>query len=274
MPRNGSGTYSVPTTFVANTPALAADVNTNFTDVATALTASLAIDGQSAMTGQFKAADGSITAPGVSFSSDTNTGFYRSASGVIRASCDGTNALTIAAATVTVPVNLAVTGTTTFTGAVTGAIPAGIIAMWSGTVATIPSGWLLCDGTNSTPDLRNRFIIGANTDTTGVATTAVTGAATSSGGSKDAVNVSHTHTATSVVTDPGHAHGVLPEGAGTSAGSGNYLTGATNNAAYGNLDTGSNTTGITVATSNSTEGSSGTNANLPPYYALAFIMKS
>ncbi len=76
--------------------------------------------------------------------------------------------------------------------------------MWSGTIATIPSGWVLCDGNNSTPDLRNRFIIGANADDAGVAKTNVTGSATQTGGSKDAIVVSHTHTAT--VTDPGHTH--------------------------------------------------------------------
>lgn len=43
-----------------------------------------------------------------------------------------------------------------------GGIPAGVIVMWSGAVAAIPSGWLLCDGTNSTPDLRDRFIVGAS----------------------------------------------------------------------------------------------------------------
>lgn len=37
----------------------------------------------------------------------------------------------------------------------------GIIALWSGAVADIPIGWVLCDGTNGTPDLRNRFIVGA-----------------------------------------------------------------------------------------------------------------
>jgi len=33
--------------------------------------------------------------------------------------------------------------------------------MWKGTVGTIPSGWVLCDGNNGTPDLRSRFIVGA-----------------------------------------------------------------------------------------------------------------
>ena len=40
-------------------------------------------------------------------------------------------------------------------------VQSGTIAMWSGLIANIPDGWFLCDGTNSTPDLRNRFIKGA-----------------------------------------------------------------------------------------------------------------
>jgi hypothetical protein len=147
--------------------------------------------------------------------------------------------------------------------------PSGGIIMWSGTIATIPSGWLLCNGASGTPDLRNRFVIGAFSDTTGVAYTTITGANTQTGGSKDAIVVSHTHTATSTVTDPGHSHlydadsgnrnSYGPNGGGVA-----YVPGQTN----------TSTTGITVATSNSTEGASGTNANLVPYYALAFIMKS
>jgi hypothetical protein len=43
----------------------------------------------------------------------------------------------------------------------TTALPTGVIVMWSGSIATIPTGWALCDGTNDTPDLRDRFIIGA-----------------------------------------------------------------------------------------------------------------
>lgn len=39
----------------------------------------------------------------------------------------------------------------------------GIITLWSGAIVDIPYGWRLCDGTNGTPDLNNRFIIGAGT---------------------------------------------------------------------------------------------------------------
>ncbi len=173
----------------------------------------------------------------------------------------------------TVGGNLSVTGTTTLTGTtaaptvsasddstkiattafVRDIVPTGVIVMWSGSVATIPSGWLLCDGTNSTPDLRNRFIVGAGS------TYSVAG----TGGSADAIVVSHTHT----LTDPGHAHSYnrdaldLLDGGPFTRRSG---TGADAN------NTSTATTGITIAST----GSSGTNANLPPYYALAYIMKS
>ena len=145
------------------------------------------------------------------------------------------------------------------------AIPTGVITMWSGSIATIPAGWYLCNGSNSTPDLRNQFIIGAYSDDAGVAKTTITGSATQTGGSKDAIVVSHTHTAT--VTDPGHTHNVnyvaqLAGGGGGGNPAGSGSTAATSSAV----------TGISV--SNSTTGSSGTNANLVPYYALAFIMKA
>ena len=143
----------------------------------------------------------------------------------------------------------------------------GMIMMWSGSVATIPSGWLLCDGANSTPDLRDRFVIGARQDDSGVAKTNVTGSLTQTGGTKDAIVVSHTHTAT--VTDPGHFHAVPESTQLLNSGNG-FATGVT--ATARTVNSASKTTGITVA--NSTEGSSGTNQNLPPYYALAFIMKS
>ena len=133
---------------------------------------------------------------------------------------------------------------------------AGMIMLWSGSSASIPSGWLLCDGSSSTPDLRNRFVVGA-TSTYAVGAT---------GGSADAIVVSHTHTAT--VTDPGHLHTYLfPTSIGL-AGGGNSLL--ANSGSSQNTSTAS--TGITV--SNSTTGSSGTNANLPPYYALCYIMKA
>ena len=82
------------------------------------------------------------------------------------------------------------------------------------------------------------------------------------GGSKDAVVVSHTHTATSTVTDPGHNHTYIASTIGGTGG----LT-ATNDAAP-ILNTSTSTTGITVATSVASTGSSGTNANVQPYITV------
>ena len=88
--------------------------------------------------------------------------------------------------------------------------------------------------------------------------------AAATGGSADAVVVSHTHTATSVVTDAGHTHN-LP--GSTSSGGINQTQIGVNSTAV-NATSASATTGITVATTNSTEGVSGTNANLQPYVVV------
>jgi microcystin-dependent protein len=138
-------------------------------------------------------------------------------------------------------------------------VPIGGIIMWSG--ITVPTGWSLCNGANGTPNLQNRFVIGAGS---GYAVGAT-------GGSADATLVSHSHTATSTVTDPGHTHPYLDRiNEGTTEGN---VNGRNSGGSDASRTTSSSTTGITVATSISTEGSAATNANLPPYYALAFIMR-
>jgi hypothetical protein len=140
-------------------------------------------------------------------------------------------------------------------------IPTGMISLWYGSIGSVPVGWYLCDGTNGTPDLRDKFIVGAGS-TYSVAAT---------GGSKDAIVVTHTHTATSVVTDNGHDHdfrrgsGSISDGV-YGAGFSSFTTSS--------LQIENATTGITVATTNASSGTSGTGANLPPYYALAYVMKS
>jgi hypothetical protein len=73
----------------------------------------------------------------------------------------------------------------------------GVIVMWSGAIAEVPPGWGLCDGSQGTPDLRDRFVVGARVDVSGVAKCTLTGAPTQSGGS-----VTHTHT----FTTDGHTH--------------------------------------------------------------------
>ena len=138
------------------------------------------------------------------------------------------------------------------------AVPSGCILLWSGSTGSVPSGWYLCDGTNGTPDLRNSFIVGAGN----------TYAVGATGGSADAIVVTHTHTATSVVTDPGHLHNV---GASVNGQPGSYGNYAGNTST---IQSATATTGITVATSNASAGTSGTGQNLPPYYALAYIQKT
>jgi hypothetical protein len=147
-------------------------------------------------------------------------------------------------------------------------IPTGLISMWSGSVLNIPSGWLLCDGTSGTPDLRDRFVVGAGS-------TYLPG---TSGGSANAVVVSHNHTATSTVTDPGHTHATTFNQTSKGQNATPYMLsnpfiGENLNGSVA-LATNSNVTGITVATTVVAAGVSGVNANLPPYYALAYIMKT
>ncbi len=110
-------------------------------------------------------------------------------------------------------------------------LPTGIITLWYGSIASIPAGWVICDGNNGTPNLKNKFIVGAG-DTYAVDDT---------GGA-----VNHNHG----FTGDGHTHDI-EFGAFMDAGSGFSLT-----------------TNSVNATGTTDNGSS-----LPPYHALAYIMK-
>ena len=154
----------------------------------------------------------------------------------------------------------------------------GMIMLWSGSEASIPSGWVLCDGTNSTPDLRNRFVVGAG-DTYSVDGT---------GGSADAVIPSHTHTGTATVSER-YLQTVryVRQPPSPSEVTGIRDVNMTNNGTFTTLynvgrDDGGgrgmafktnvrNTSGNFTTAST---GVSGTGANIPPYYALAYIMKT
>jgi microcystin-dependent protein len=161
-------------------------------------------------------------------------------------------------------------GGTTYNAALSNILPRGLISMWYGSLATIPTGWALCNGSNGTPDLRNQFVIGASVDVSGQSQTGITGANTKTGGTKDAIVVSHTHD----ITDNGHNHtGALPNGSiwfqrYTVEGS-NRWPSEGSPGAFADRLTGTTKTGVTI----NSQGSSGTNQNLPPYYALAYIMK-
>jgi len=136
-------------------------------------------------------------------------------------------------------------------------VPAGFIGLWSGAANAIPTGWLLCNGANGTPNLVDRFVVGAGTSTPAVGAT---------GGSKDTIVVSHSH----AVTDPGHDHtNPIFTSSGVLGGNRSFHGSAYDS--YGTTKaTNRSTTGISIAAT----GAAGTNANLPPYYALCYIMKT
>lgn len=155
----------------------------------------------------------------------------------------------------------------------TGTVPIGGIILWSGSVAQINNlpGWALCNGSNGTPNLIDRFVVGASNSTGDNTYPGLSPNAT--GGSADAIVVNHAHNVSSTgrlsLNDPGHDHsGVINDSA--TAGDG---PDAPNDADYTRL-TLPNTTGITISGGTEFEGVSGTNANLPPYYALAYIMRT
>jgi hypothetical protein len=147
-------------------------------------------------------------------------------------------------------------------------IPAGGIFLWSGSIGSIPAGYVLCNGLNGTPDLRDRFVVGAGS----------TYAVNATGGSANAVVVSHTHSAS--VTDPGHQHAYRLDVNGASiafVGNQGNLGGATlpeGTGTQASISTSTQTSTTSISVSNASAGVSGTNANLPPYYALCYIMKT
>jgi microcystin-dependent protein len=147
-----------------------------------------------------------------------------------------------------------------------GLVPSGAILLWSGSVATIPSGWFICDGTNGTPNLTGRFVVHADADSGGTYDVGDTG------GSADAIAVAHTHTYSGTTNTTGaHTHtyqmkvstgGFVDGGDPLNLGLANYNTSSAGDHSH-------TFSGTTAST-----GSSGTGANLPPYYALAYIMKA
>ena len=122
-------------------------------------------------------------------------------------------------------------------------IPAGMIMIWSGAANAIPSGFTLCDGNNSTPDLRDRFVVAAqNSYSVGN-----TGGATSG---SDTVNISFSVSGTT-------------GGPSTTGAAGGFQTsiGARENHTHSFSGSGSDSDTVTIAT-------------LPPYYALCYVMKT
>jgi len=152
--------------------------------------------------------------------------------------------------------------TTAFVQNIAGtSFPSGGIIMWNGSVGSIPAGWYLCNGSNGTPDLRDRFVVGAGS----------TYAVNATGGSANATLVSHDHTFSATTSNVGDHDHSLPGTSTSSGGSGAFEnrapTGSKQSGGAGSHD-------HTVSGTTSSNGSSGTNANLPPYFALCYIMKA
>lgn len=137
MSRNGSGTYSVVNTFVAGTTITASDHNENWSDIGTEITNSVAVDGQSTMTGALKAASGTVALPGLAFGADTDSGLYRIGANNIGVAANGAKVLDIATT------GLDVVGAITNNGGDALTIVAEI-KIYAGSSA--PTGWLLCYG--------------------------------------------------------------------------------------------------------------------------------
>ena len=147
---------------------------------------------------------------------------------------------------------------------------------------------MLCNGSGSTPDLRNKFVIGAHSDSGGSAKTTVTGSSTLSGGSKDATLVTHSHTINnhthsfSGSGSSSHSHGIPKGQGGSQANIANYVPSPRVENVQASFSTDNATISISVSgttgnpsdTGTNAQGSSATNANLPPYYALCYIMKT
>ncbi len=142
--------------------------------------------------------------------------------------------------------------------------PKGMIMMWNGSANAIPQGWAFCDGTNGTPDLRGRFILGANlTDWSTVKDPSLSVNRPDQKGGSETVALTleqmprHRHA--NVVRDIGYYGGQMASGASFSANPNRNsdFTGGTSPAS-----------GVTDA-----EGPGQAHNNMPPYYVLSYIMK-
>ena len=184
-------------------------------------------------------------------------------------------------------------------------VPSGIIAVWSGSEGSIPSGWYLCNGSNGTPDLRNRFIVGAGSGSsysvgnTGGSNTVTLSTSQIPAHSHTTNNHSHNasvsdpgHGHSVSVSDPGHSHNTSVTGAklfpgyggahvpyggaggypGTHFNMSNANTGISANASNANTSISVSTGNANPSTNNT--GGGGSHENRPPYYALCYIMKS
>ena len=153
------------------------------------------------------------------------------------------------------------------------AVATGTIAIWSGAVDDIPTGWILCDGTSPAPDLRGKFIVGAGglyslNSTGGYKTVTSSGTVTVGGHNVTTSEIpNHTHT---LPHDKHESYNVTGQ-----SGPGGILGGGSTSVA--NSSTTDYTPSVAGATHTHTgstiKGLGTANNNIPPYYALAYIMK-
>lgn len=138
MPRNGTGSYSLPEpAFVPNTSIVSADVNSDFDDIADALTDSLSRSGDGGMMAELK-----LDNTGFSYSTDPNTGMRRTAGDEQAIECGGVDIIEVTSTSATINGDLEVTGDITTGG--DPIISVGMVMMW--TSSTAPAKWLFMDG--------------------------------------------------------------------------------------------------------------------------------
>ncbi|HEV2484222.1 MAG TPA: hypothetical protein VGT08_01715 [Terracidiphilus sp.] len=117
MPRNGSGTYTLPqAAFVSGTTINSSAMNSDLSDIASALTQSLSADGQTPLTGALKFNSGTAAAPGITFASDSTTGIYLPSASNLGLAAGGTSIVTSSASATTWNLNTTFSGTLTSTG--------------------------------------------------------------------------------------------------------------------------------------------------------------
>lgn len=142
----------------------------------------------------------------------------------------------------------------------------GAIIMWSGSLGNIPAGWVLCDGNNGTPNLLDRFVKGIPNGSTEPGSTGGANSITLS----ESQLPSHTHSVSSVdsVGDHKHTWGWAGNRLDNIIGSNNGRT--RTGTGYQMTQGGSHSHSL----STSTIGSGSSVENRPPYYEVAFLMKT
>ena len=148
-------------------------------------------------------------------------------------------------------------------------IPAGVICLYSGSSGSIPSGWTLCNGTNSTPDLRDRFVVGAGNN---YAVGATGGSETVTLSTSQIPSHSHDQGTLVTIQSGNHQHSyTYPSGMSTFDNDEDYAA-YTGTASADTSISGNHTHTISGNTGSTGGGTS--HENRPPYYALCYIMKT